>query len=137
MNVERGCYFGSGHMIEIGHNSGIGVDCRVPANLRIGNDVMMGPEVLVIGRNHKFEEVGTPMRLQGYREAQPVIIEDDVWLGARVILLPGVRIGRGAIVGAGSVVAKDVPPFAICAGNPARIIRFRSESGVTLAGLEV
>ena len=130
VNVEHGAYFGSGCLIEIGDNSGIGVDCHIPADIRIGNDVMMGPQVLIIGRNqnHRFDDVGIPMRLQGYEDALPVVIEDDVWLGARVIVLPGIRIGRGSVIGAGAVVTKDVPPFAICAGNPARIIRFRNDS---------
>jgi maltose O-acetyltransferase len=128
VNIEHGAYFGSGRFIEIGDNSGIGVNCRVPANIRIGNDVMMGPDVLIIGRNHRFTDVNTPMRLQGYNDAPPVVIEDDVWLGTRVIILPGVKIGRGAIIGAGAIVSKDVPPFAICAGNPARVIRFRNDT---------
>jgi len=128
VNVEHGAYFGSGRLVEIGDNSGIGVDCHVPANIRIGNNVMMGPEVLIIGRNHRFNDVGIPMRLQGYEDALPVVIEDDVWLGARVIILSGIRIGGGAVIGAGAVVAKDVPPFAICVGNPARIIRLRNDS---------
>ncbi len=128
VNIEHGAYFGSGRDVEIGDNSGIGVDCRVPANIRIGNDVMMGPECLIIGRNHRFDDVVMPMRLQKYEDGPPIIIEDDVWLGARVIVLPGTRIGRGAIIGAGAVVAKDVPPYAICVGNPARVIRYRNDS---------
>lgn len=128
VNVEHGAYFGSGRLIEIGDNSGIGVDCHVPADIRIGRDVMMGPEVLVIGRNqnHRFDDLDLPMRLQGYADSPPVVIEDDVWLGARAIVLPGIHIGRGSIIGAGAIVTRDVPPFAICAGNPARIIRFRN-----------
>ena len=130
VNVEHGAYFGSGRLVEIGNNSGIGVNCHVPADIRIGNDVMMGPEVLIIGRNqnHKFDDINIPMRLQGYKDALPVVIEDDVWLGARVIVLPGVRIGRGAVIGAGAIVTKDVPPFGICVGNPGRIVRFRNAS---------
>lgn len=129
VNVEHGAYFGSGRFVEIGDNSGIGVDCHVPANIRIGKDVMMGPEVLIIGwnQNHRFDDVAIPMRLQGREDGLPVVIEDDVWLGARVIVLPGIRIGRGAVIGAGAVVAKDVPPFALCVGNPARIIKFRNK----------
>ncbi|NLE45899.1 MAG: acetyltransferase [Chloroflexi bacterium] len=131
VNIEHGAYFGSGLLVEIGDNSGIGVDCHVPADIRIGHDVMMGPEVLIIGskQRHRFDDTGMPMRLQGYETASPVVIEDDVWLGARVIVLPGVRIGSGAVIGAGAVVTKDVPAFAVCAGNPARIIRFRNDSG--------
>ena len=83
VNVEHGAYFGSGRLIEIGDNSGIGVDCRVPSNIRIGNDVMMGPNVLIIGRNHRFDDLSKPMRLQGFSDSNPVVIEDDVWFGAR------------------------------------------------------
>jgi maltose O-acetyltransferase len=68
------------------------------------------------------------MRLQGIKKAQPVSIEDDVWIGARVIILPGVRIGQGSIIGAGAVVAKNIPSYSICVGNPARIIRSRKEA---------
>jgi maltose O-acetyltransferase len=126
--MTDGAYFGSGRLIEIGDNSGIGVDCRVPHNIRIGNDVMMGPDVLIFRRNHSFDDVDIPMRLQGYKDTLPVVIEDDVWLGARVIILPGIRIGKGAIIGAGAVVTKDVPPYAVCAGNPATVKRFRNDS---------
>lgn len=129
VNVEHGAYFGTGRHIEIGDNSGIGVDCHIPAAIHIGNDVMMGPSVLILGRNHRFDDVNLPMRLQGYNEASAVVIEDDVWLGARVIVLPGIRIGRGSVVGAGAVVSKDVPPFAVCVGNPAHIIRYRTDVG--------
>ena len=129
VNVEHGAYFGSGRLVEIGDNSGIGVNCHIPADIRIGKDVMMGPEVLIIGQNqnHKFDDVSIPIRLQGYEDAPPVIIEDDVWLGARVIVLPGARIGRGAVIGAGAIVTKNVPPHAICVGNPAHIIRYRHD----------
>lgn len=88
---------------------------------------MMAPDVIIIGENHQFSRLDVPMRLQGYQEYPPVYIDDDVWIGARVIILPGITIGKGSILGAGSVVTKDVPPFSIVAGNPARIIRNRLE----------
>lgn len=136
INVEHGARFGRGHAIEIGDNSGIGVNCQIPANIIIGRDVMMGPEVLIILQNHRFDDLHAPMWRQGYRPAASVVIEDDVWLGARAIVLPGVRIGTGAIVAAGAVVTKDVPPYAICGGNPARIIRYRTDAATasTVAG---
>lgn len=127
INIERGAFFGSGKRIQIGDNSGLGENCQAPDNIQIGRDVMMGPDVLIIGKNHKFEDLQTPMRLQGAKDAPPVVIGDDVWIGARVIILPGITINKGAIIGAGSVVTQDVPPFAIYAGNPARIIRFRNK----------
>jgi maltose O-acetyltransferase len=126
INIETGAFFDSGMEIEIGHNSGLGIDCVVPFNLKVGNDVMMGPDVLIVGQNHRHEDLDIPMRLQGVMDESPVRIGDDVWIGARVVILPGVQIGYGAIIGAGSVVTRDVPPYAICAGNPARVIRIRS-----------
>jgi maltose O-acetyltransferase len=129
INIEHGAYFGSGRLIEIGDNSGIGVNCHVPSDIRIGNDVMMGPEVLIIGQNqnHRFDDLTVPMRLQGHNASSPVVVEDDVWIGARVIILPGIKIGKGAILGAGAIVTRDVPPYAICVGNPARVVRFRND----------
>jgi len=127
-NIERGAHFGSGVEIEIGDHSGLGVNCQVPPNLKMGADVMMGPDVLILGQNHDFADPEVPMRLQGAARAEPVVIEANVWIGARVIVLPGVRIGTGAVIGAGSVVTKDVPPFTVCAGNPARVLRERKAS---------
>lgn len=125
VNIERGANFGSGVDIELGDHSGIGINCQIPPHTKIGSDVMMGPDVLILGTNHIYDNPDLPMRLQGSVTAQPVVIEDDVWIGARVILLPGVHIGKGAIIGAGSVVTKDVPPYAVCAGNPAQVVKRR------------
>ena len=125
INIERGAQFESGWCIQIGDNSGIGINCRVPGNLKIGRDVMMGPEVLILDQDHRFDDLETPMMFQGYNDSEPVVIEDDVWIGARVIVLPGITIGKGAIVGAGAVVTKNIPSYAICGGNPARVIRSR------------
>lgn len=124
--IENGSYFGDGSKIVIGNNSGIGRKCRIPSNLIIGNDVMMAEEIIILNQNHNFNDHTTPMRLQGYNKNEPQIIEDDVWIGTRVIILPSVRIiGKGAILAAGAVVTKDVPPFAIVGGNPAKIIKYR------------
>lgn len=65
------------------------------------------------------------MRGQGFQDDRPIVMEDDVWIGARVILLPSVRAGQGSVIGAGSVVTNDIPPYSIAGGNPARIIRRR------------
>jgi maltose O-acetyltransferase len=125
VNIEKGANFYTGWEVEIGDDSSLGINCMVPYNLKVGRDVMMGPDVIIIGENHRFDNQEIPMRLQGYKEFPPVEIRDDVWIGARVIILPGLIIGKGAIIGAGSVVTKDVPPYAICAGNPARVVRTR------------
>lgn len=126
VNIEHGAFFASGREIEIGDNSGLGINCRVTGPLVIGNDVMMGPNVMIFTQNHKNDRTDIPMRLQTAPK-QPVKIGDDVWIGANAIILPGVTIGNGAIIAAGSVVTKDVPDYAVVGGNPARIIKYRIE----------
>jgi maltose O-acetyltransferase len=127
VNIEQGANFYTGWEIEIGDNSSLGISCMVPFDLKVGKDVMMGPYVIIIGENHQFTNRDLPMRLQGTEVYPPVIIEDDVWIGARATILPGIKIGKGAIVGACSVITKDIPPYAIFAGNPARMIGIRGD----------
>ena len=125
VNMERRAFFRSGRYISIGDNSGIGERTLLGGEVTIGDNVMMGPEVIVWTRNHAFSRTDIPMTEQGFTEERPVRIGNDVWIGARVIFLPGVSVGRGSIVGAGSIVTRDVPNWAIVAGNPARVIRYR------------
>ena len=125
INIERGAYIARGRTISIGSNSSIGINAAVGAYTRIGSNVMMGPEVLVFTRNHSTDRVDTPMIMQGYEETAPVTIGDDVWIGARVIILPGVSIGSSTVLGAGAVVAKDVPAGSVVVGNPGRVVRNR------------
>ena len=99
--------------------------CRVCAGVTIGKYVMCGPEVLIAGADHRFEVAGTPMIFSGRPELPSTKIEDDVWLGARSIIIAGCRIGRGSIVAAGSIVTRDVEPYSIVAGSPARLVRKR------------
>lgn len=128
VNVEHGADFFTGWEVEVGDYSSLGVNCSLPFNVKVGKDVMMAPEVMIIGENHESVALDRPMRLQGTKPAPPVRIEDDVWIGTRVVILPGVTIGRGAIIGAGSIVTKDVPPYAICGGVPARVLKYRNET---------
>jgi len=125
VNIERGADFLFGNTIEIGDRSGIGVDSWIRADLVIGNDVMMGPQALIYGRYHKHERTDIPMNEQGMEDSKPITIEDDVWIGGRVTILRNVTIGKGSIVAAGSIVTKDVKPYSIVAGNPAKIIKSR------------
>ena len=127
INIECGAWFGSGKGIRVGDRSDLGVDCLVMGSVSIGADVMMGPRCVLISYEHHFADVSRPMNQQGLAEDRPVNVEDDVWLGAGCIVLAGVTIGRGAIVAAGSVVTKDVAPFTIVGGNPARLIRSRTQ----------
>lgn len=126
VNIESGADFGKGRGISVGNRSGIGVRARIDEPVSIGDDVMMAPDVLIFTRNHRFSRLDIPMAQQGGSKAKPVRIGNDVWLGERSIIMPGVTIGDGAIVGAGSVVRKDVPPLAIVIGNPAEIVDYRS-----------
>jgi maltose O-acetyltransferase len=124
--VERGAWFG--YDLEIGDYSGLGLNARLDGpGIVIGNNVMMAPDVVIVTANHKHDDITVPMQSQGIDTA-PVIIEDDVWIGTRAMILPGVRIGRSSVIGAGAVVAKDVPPFSIVVGNPARVVRKRDGS---------
>ena len=110
--------------ISIGSGSGLGVNCSVHGPLKIGNNVMMGPNVTILTHTHNIERTDIPMGQQGMRVAE-VVIGNDVWIGMRVIIMPGVSVGHGAVIGAGAVVVKDVPPYAIVGGVPAKIIRYR------------
>jgi len=92
----------------------------------IGDGVMIGTDCSIISDAHNFSERSVPMRKQGHT-AKPVIIGNDVWLGCKVTVLGGVKINDGAIIGAGSVVTKDIPPYAIAMGVPCRVKRFRGE----------
>jgi maltose O-acetyltransferase len=126
INVQRGCYFGSGSQMQLGDRSSLGVNSEVHGVVHIGKDVMMGPETMIHTRNHRTADVTTPMIDQGYGETEPVVIEDDVWVGARVIILPGVTIGTGSVIGAGSVVTRSVPSRSVAVGNPCRVVRTRN-----------
>jgi maltose O-acetyltransferase len=127
VNIERGAYIGEAGTISIGDNSGIGIRASVGRCTTIGRNVMMGPEVLVLTTNHRTDLIDVPMNQQGHETTAAVIVEDNVWIGARAIILPGVRIGAGSIIGAGAVVPKSVPAGVIAVGNPARIVRQRHQ----------
>lgn len=127
VNIEQGARFGFGQNVEIGDNSGIGVNASIPADTIIGNNVMMGPDCIIYASNHKFSDINTPMNQQGNTPALQTIIGDDVWIGGRVIILPGKKIGNGVIISAGSVVTKDLEDYGIYGGNPAKLIKSRKD----------
>ena len=109
INIERVADFGMGGGISLGNQSSLGINCRVRGPLKIGNYVMMGPDVTILGPSHCHDRVDIPMYKQGQQEPKMTLICDDVWIGTRAIILNGVKIGRGAIIAAGAVVTKDVP----------------------------
>jgi acetyltransferase-like isoleucine patch superfamily enzyme len=112
--------------VTIGDNSGLGINSIV-GKVKIGNDVMMGRDVIIMSSSHKFDDCKVPMGLQGNEPEKEVIIYDDVWIGHRVIILPGVKIGKGSIIGAGAVVTTDVPSYAVVGGVPAKLIEYRKK----------
>ncbi len=123
--VKQKCYIGKGLGLKVGDNSQLGQNARIGPYVTLGNDVVMGPDVVIMTTAHAYENPDIPVRLQGDLPIQPIHIHDDVWIGTRVIILPGVTLGKGAIVGAGSVVTKDIPAYGVAAGVPAKVIRKR------------
>ena len=128
--VDKSC---SGFLnnVSIGSNSSIGEKCYFNcsnARVKIGNHCIVANEVMFITGNHKIDEVGKYIseNIKKNNELDlDIIIEDDVWIGARAIILKGVTLGEGSIIGAGSVVTKNVEPFSIVGGNPAKFIKYR------------
>ena len=111
-----------GGRLEIGHHSFINYGCSIVATelVQIGANCTIGTHVIIMDNDfHRLE----PEHRNERPESAPVIIEDNVWLGARVIVLKGIRIGTGSVVGAGSIVNKDIPARSVAVGNPARVIR--------------
>jgi len=132
INVEKWAYFGSGEDIEIGVNSGIGIRSNIygiggGGKLSIGENVMMAPDVTILTLKHCYGDISVPFIEQKIYSTE-VIIEDDVWIGIRSIILPGVTIGKGSIVAAGAVVTKDVPNYSVVGGVPAKIIKKRDST---------
>ena len=109
-----------GRFIEFGENVFVNFGCTFcdQGGIRLGNRVKLGPNVSLITTNHLLE----PDKRR-WMVNKPIVIGDDVWIGAGASVLPGVTIGDGAVVGAASVVTKDVPPMSVVVGNPARVVR--------------
>jgi len=112
--------------IRIGNNSEFGQRCLIYSGTKIGNDVIMGPDVKIYTKNHVISSIKTPIKYQGI-EMKETIIGDDVWIGANVVILPGVTVSNHSVIAAGAIVTKDVPEYALVGGNPAKIIKYRTE----------
>ncbi len=106
----------------IGKQTTIGMSNVLIGPLTIGSHVIIAQNVVISGLNHNYEDVSQPIQAQGVRTS-PVIIEDDCWIGANVVITAGITIGKHCVIAAGAVVTKDVPAYCIAAGNPARVIK--------------
>ena len=138
INLGRGVHLYRGTIIEVGAGGGVTIDddthiqscCNIKGFLgstRIGRNVQIAPHCVFSPYEHSFDDVRSPIRKQAIRTSGDIVLEDDTWLGASVSVLDGVTIGRGAVVGAGAVVTKDIPPHSVAVGVPAHVIRRRGE----------
>jgi acetyltransferase-like isoleucine patch superfamily enzyme len=125
--VLRAC---GGANLKIGDRVAVNGNARITAdfgNIVIGSGVMIGPNVVIRASNHAIIRHDIPIWEQGQTGGQ-IVIGDDVWIGANAVILPGVRVGAHAVVGAGAVVTRDVPDYAVVSGVPASVLRYRSAS---------
>ncbi|NOR46111.1 MAG: acyltransferase [Candidatus Delongbacteria bacterium] len=114
-------------------NISIGSECQINENVfiqgaKIGDHVMIAPNAAILTSTHNFSRTDIPMIHQGSTKEIIPTIENDVWIGRNVIVLPGVKIGQGSIVAAGAVVTKDVEEYSIMGGVPAKLIRKREQT---------
>ncbi len=105
-----------------GLNNGVILGASRDGKIVLGNNVLVGFNVVMRASNHRYDKKNVPIRRQAHAGGK-IVIEDDVWIGANSTILSGVTIGRGAVIGAGAVVNKNVPPYALAAGVPAKVIR--------------
>jgi acetyltransferase-like isoleucine patch superfamily enzyme len=126
--IRPSSYYGReiGMGLKVGDYSNIGPYCYLGCSgfIEIGRKVLMGPRVTMHAENHNYERTDVPIKEQSVSRS-PIIIEDDCWLASDCVILAGVRVGTGAIVAAGAVVNRDVPPFAVVAGIPAKVVKWR------------
>ena len=124
--IEPYCRISGDPKVVVGHNFYMNSHCHVQGDIVFGDDVLLGPKVVIWGRDHGIA-AGELIRKQE-RVRSPIRVGNDVWIAASCVVLRGVSIGDGAVLGAGAVVTKDIPSNAIAVGNPARVIKYRSDS---------
>lgn len=138
LHVGPGSVIEAPHHLSIGDNVYVGKNCTIECDGSIGNHVLIANMVGLVGRyDHDYSVVGMPVRqspwigdldYDGPGKGLKIVVEDDVWVGYGAILLSGIKVERGAIIAAGSVVTRDVPPYAIVAGTPAKVLSYRYSS---------
>jgi acetyltransferase-like isoleucine patch superfamily enzyme len=106
----------------IGHHTLIGMGNTLIGPIRVGNNVIFAQNIVASGLNHEYRNIDTPIYQQKILTA-PIVIEDDCWIAANVVLTAGITIGKHSVVAAGAIVTRDIPPYSVAVGNPARIIK--------------
>lgn len=133
VTLNRNCYLycsgeRKGEGIHIGNNVTIGNNGIIYgcALVKIGDNCAIGPNVVIIPENHNFGDINIPIRQQGCTRER-IVIENDVWIGSNCVILAGLTIHHGSVIAAGAVVTKDIPPYAVVGGVPAKIIKYRKQ----------
>lgn len=135
VDMLNGVVIMSPQKVEIGHDTFLNEFVRIGGQngVKIGSFVQLSQNVSLVSENHEYSNPLLPIKKQGYF-GKKIVIEDDVWVGANAVILDGVTVGQGAIVGANAVVTKNVKPYAIVVGIPAKFIKYRfSKRKITLA----
>ncbi len=121
-----GVWVMTGRNLVVGDDVDLALDVLITTDggVTIGNRVLIGYRTMILSRNHTIPDGCGPIFGAGHT-SRPVSIGDDTWIGGNCTILPGVSIGRGCVIGAGSVVTKSIPDYSIAVGNPARVVRTR------------
>ena len=128
--IENFCTVNNGvGEVLIGYNTLIGMCNTVIGPVSIGNNVILAQNIVISGLNHEYQDVTKPIHEQPVTTAK-ITVDDECWIGANAVITAGVTIGKHSVIAAGSVVTKDVPPFSVAVGNPARVIKqYNAEAG--------
>lgn len=117
VGIERLASFGTGKALVIGDRSNLGINCKVPSDIIIGCDVMMGPNFRCFTSNHKYDRIDIPMNQQGTTCHKQLQIGNDVWIGCDVLLLPDGYIADGCVIAARSIITKRQPEYSVIGGG--------------------
>ena len=124
--VKSNCYFGNGTKLEVGDFSQLGQNARILGPVKIGSHVIMAPDVVIMAVTHDVSDLTKPMIDKSNPSIESKVeIGNNIWIGTRVIIMPGIKIGNNSIIGAGAVVTKSFPENSIIGGVPAKLIKTR------------